>query len=171
MAIITGTALLIAALVGTLGSVVTAGVNAAVNSAGQKAANQANKDLYAQEMAYNSAEAQKNRDFQLYMSNTAHQREVADLKAAGLNPWLSASGNGATINSSPAASSAAPSMKNEAVNLNGVATALSSIKDIALISALTNKYGGGSKASKSPKVRNEGLPEYDWNELMSHFED
>ena len=59
----------------------------------------------AKAMEFNSQEAAKNRDWQQMMSNTAHQREVKDLMAAGLNPVLSAmNGNGASVGSGATAS-------------------------------------------------------------------
>lgn len=52
----------------------------------------------------NSAQAQRQMDFQRDMSNTAHTREVQDLRNAGLNPILSASGSGASTPGGAAAS-------------------------------------------------------------------
>lgn len=136
----------------------------AANNAWSEAQAQKQMDFQTQSnrvaMDFNAAEAAKNRDWQKMLSDTAHQREVRDMVAAGLNPVLSVSGgHGAAVTSGATASGVSSSgskgetdmsLNSALVSLlNNVLTQKNQL-DIANVNAQTNlavadKYNAMSK--------------------------
>ncbi|QCS36578.1 minor capsid protein [Capybara microvirus Cap3_SP_469] len=104
-------------------------------------------DLNNESNMFNSAEAQKNRDWQEYMSNTSHQREVQDLIKAGLNPVLSAGGVGASTPSGSSASS--QNVAGSLFNLVGSLANANAMQAAAAMSANAMMYSTNSQSKSS----------------------
>lgn len=81
---------------------------------GQSEANRVNQESAANATRVSQQESAANRTFQAEMSSTSHQREVEDLRKAGLNPILSANGGGSSTPSGSAATGQAAQVENAA---------------------------------------------------------
>jgi len=103
----------------------------------------------------NSAQALRQMEFQERMSSTAHQREVTDLKAAGLNPILS--GTGGQGASSPGGAQA--TMGNPMSTAIDHATSALNMKQIRATTNLTeaNETVAAVSQQKILQDKNESL--------------
>lgn len=112
------------------------------------------RDLYQMELQnkFNASEAQKQRDFEERMSNTAYQRAVADAKAAGLNPVLLAANTGGASTPSGASASSGGSSSRSYSGAQGARSNTSAVVGTLLQLAGTIIGGKMLMGSKVKKI-------------------
>lgn len=101
---------------------------------------------------FNAKEAQKQRDYETLMSNTAYQRGYADMLKAGLNPNLAGGSGGASTPTGVQAQTAGMLPADVAGAMNNTAITSAQIENMKADTNLKNKNAG---VSESQRVLNE----------------
>lgn len=119
---------------------------------------------------FNARQAELNREFQQQMSDTAHQREVKDLIAAGLNPVLSANAGASTASGSMATADTSSAQGyanlantgmnnitqlalaeiNKSAQLQAAAISAQAVRDAAKLSYEASVYASSSQMHSKP---------------------
>lgn len=106
---------------------------------------------------YNKREAQRNRNWQERMSNTAMQRAVADYQKAGLSPAMMFAGGGGNTASTPSGSTASISKPDFGIAgvMNSIANILNTDRKIDYLENMNRNTAGKSNFEQRKYTRKD----------------